>query len=72
MTNLTRTRGHSARRPSARLISEAVVASYIHDISERHRRAETAGQRESLELRRPTHGRRDPAAIRPRTAELHT
>jgi hypothetical protein len=25
------------RRPSTRLISEAVVASYIHDISQRHR-----------------------------------
>jgi hypothetical protein len=27
----------SRRRPSTRLISEAVVASYIHDISQRHR-----------------------------------
>jgi hypothetical protein len=27
---------HSERRPSARLVSEAVVASYIHDISQRH------------------------------------
>jgi hypothetical protein len=25
------------RRPSVRLVSEAVVASYIHDISQRHR-----------------------------------
>ena len=28
---------HSGRRPSARLISDAVVAGYIHDISQRHR-----------------------------------
>jgi hypothetical protein len=27
----------SGRRPSTRLISEAVVASYLHDISQRHR-----------------------------------
>ena len=27
----------SGRRPSVRLVSEAVVASYIHDISQRHR-----------------------------------
>jgi hypothetical protein len=27
----------SGRRPSPRLISEAVVASYLHDISQRHR-----------------------------------
>jgi hypothetical protein len=27
---------HTERRPSARLISEGVVASYIHDISQRH------------------------------------
>jgi hypothetical protein len=26
-----------SRRPSVRLVSEAVVASYIHDISQRHR-----------------------------------
>jgi hypothetical protein len=27
----------SSRRPSTRLVSEAVVASYLHDISQRHR-----------------------------------
>jgi hypothetical protein len=27
----------SGRRPSTRLVSEAVVASYLHDISQRHR-----------------------------------
>ncbi len=27
----------SGRRPSTRLISEAVVAGYLHDISQRHR-----------------------------------
>ena len=27
----------SARRPNPHLISEAVVASYLHDISQRHR-----------------------------------
>ena len=28
----------SDRRPDARRLSEAVVASYIHELSERHRR----------------------------------
>jgi hypothetical protein len=28
---------HNGRRPSVRLISDGVVASYIHDISQRHR-----------------------------------
>ena len=28
---------NSRRRPSTRLISEGVVASYIHEISQRHR-----------------------------------
>jgi hypothetical protein len=31
------------RRPSARLISDAVVAGYIHDISQRHRDAARPG-----------------------------
>jgi hypothetical protein len=31
------TPSRSPRRPSTRLISEAVVASYLHDISQRHR-----------------------------------
>ncbi len=35
----------SARRPNPHLISEAVVASYLHDISQRHRRPDTAAQR---------------------------
>ena len=36
----------SGRRPSTRLISEAVVASYLHDISERHREvADASGAR---------------------------
>jgi len=30
-----------ARRPSAQLISDGVVASYIHQISERHRRMDS-------------------------------
>jgi hypothetical protein len=42
----------SGRRPSIRLISDAVVASYIHDISVRHRdRAPASGARS----RRPAH-----------------
>jgi hypothetical protein len=32
----------AAPRPSAQLILDAVVASYIHDISERHRQPQTA------------------------------
>ena len=59
MTNLTRPRGHSPRRPSTQLISDAVVASYIHDISQRHRRPAPADQSALMELRRPVHGRRD-------------
>ena len=38
MTNLNHPRIHNARRHRAQLISEAVVASYIHDISQRHSR----------------------------------
>jgi hypothetical protein len=33
----------AAHRPSAQLISEAVIASYIHEISTRHRRPPRAG-----------------------------
>ena len=33
-----RVRIRSARRPSPQLISDGVVASYIHQISDRHRR----------------------------------
>ena len=40
------------RRPSIRLISDAVVASYIHDISERHRDGVPASEARS---RRPAH-----------------
>jgi hypothetical protein len=42
----------SGRRPSARLISEAVVASYLHDISQRHRDGIHASDARS---RRPSH-----------------
>lgn len=34
----------AARRPSAQLISDGVVASYIHDISRRHRGQRPAGR----------------------------
>jgi hypothetical protein len=40
------------RRPSVRLISDAVVASYIHDISGRHRDGVSASEARS---RRPAH-----------------
>jgi hypothetical protein len=33
------------RGPSVQLVSEAIVASYIHDISERHRDARAPGAR---------------------------
>ena len=42
----------SGRRPSIRLISDAVVASYIHDISVRHRDGVSAS---SARSRRPVH-----------------
>ncbi len=35
---LRRVRVRPARRPSPQLISDGVVASYIHEISDRHRR----------------------------------
>jgi hypothetical protein len=35
---------HNNRRPSVRLISDGVVASYIHDISQRHRNAHHAAE----------------------------
>lgn len=35
-TRADRRSSHTERRPNARLISEGVVASYIHDISQRH------------------------------------
>ncbi|HEY1590840.1 MAG TPA: hypothetical protein VGF81_03550 [Solirubrobacteraceae bacterium] len=34
---LRRVRVRAARRPSPQLISDGVVASYIHEISDRHR-----------------------------------
>ena len=34
-----RTQHASERRPSPRLISDAVIANYLHDISQRHRRS---------------------------------
>ena len=39
----------SARRPNPHLISEAVVASYLHDISQRHR-PDIATQRNRVAL----------------------
>jgi hypothetical protein len=51
MTKLDHRNTHTGRRPSAQLISDAVVASYIHDISQRHRRSETGSCRESRSLR---------------------
>jgi len=42
----------SRRRPSIGLISEAVVAGYIHDISQRHRDDVRASEARS---RRPSH-----------------
>ena len=40
----------SRRRPSTRLISEAVVASYIHEISQRHRNGVQASEGRSRRL----------------------
>jgi hypothetical protein len=37
MKNSDNARHHTTRRPSPQLISDGVVASYIHDISARHR-----------------------------------
>jgi hypothetical protein len=34
----------SARRRNARLVSDGVVASYIHDISQRHRHPHETGE----------------------------
>jgi len=42
----------SRRRPSVRLISDAVVASYIHDISQRHR---DGGRATEARSRRQSH-----------------
>jgi hypothetical protein len=41
-----------ARRPSPQLIADAVIASYIHHISERSRRSVLAPQ---IHMPRPTH-----------------
>lgn len=62
MNNVTRHRERSHDRASAQLISEAVVASYIRDISGRHRRQETANKRALRELRRPVHRLAAPSA----------
>jgi hypothetical protein len=49
MTNIT-------HEQNEQLISEAVVASYIRDISGHQRRHQTANQRALYELRRPPTG----------------
>jgi hypothetical protein len=38
----------SARRPSPKLILDGVIASYIHDISERHPHRQAAGDSGAL------------------------
>jgi hypothetical protein len=43
----------SGHRPSTRLVSEAVVASYLHDISQRHRHGVDAPP--AAGARRPEH-----------------
>jgi len=44
--------GHATRRtsgrPSVSLVSEAVVASYIHDIAQRHRSQQSSVSRRAL------------------------
>jgi hypothetical protein len=45
MTNpLTNPPSGPAARPSVQLTTDAVVASYIHEISERHRRIDLAAE----------------------------
>jgi hypothetical protein len=68
MTNLDHHRRATTRRQRARRISDGVVASYIHDISERHRDREPAHRPQSFErthsfeLRRPvSHRSHEPA-----------
>ena len=54
----------SGRRPNSRLISEGVVASYLHDISQRHRddahaselRGSDRGSRSRVEIDLPGPG----------------
>jgi hypothetical protein len=69
MSNLNRPRPHAtapararrlveperrpAHRPSASLVSEAVVAGYIHDISQRHRHGIGGGGRDRRAELRP-------------------
>jgi hypothetical protein len=48
MTNLDRQRRRTSRRATTELITEAITASYIHDISERHRRNAAARRRQAL------------------------
>jgi hypothetical protein len=49
----------SARRPNPHLISEGVVASYLHDISQRHRRPDIAAKRS----RRHAPAQRPPSVV---------
>jgi hypothetical protein len=70
MTNLTRPRGHTPRRPNAQRFSDAVVASYIHDISERQHHPWTASGQDSSELRRRAHGRRGRSTATPVIGQL--
>jgi hypothetical protein len=51
----------AARRPSPQLISEAVVAAYIHDISKPDRHASHTA-RPALEVKRAATGSRAPTA----------
>lgn len=41
-----RTQLRAQRRPSVELISEGVVAGYLHDISDRHRNGASAAEHE--------------------------
>ena len=52
MTEAVRRHERLHRQPSAQLISDAVVASYIHDITGHHRPRDNANQRALFELRR--------------------
>lgn len=44
MTTLNRPRGHTTPRRTALLASDGVIASYLHDISQRHRNYATSSR----------------------------
>lgn len=55
-----------APRPSARLIADAVVANYIHDISQRHQAPRTRGASERTSSKARPRPSGCPGTTRPR------